>query len=160
MQQVVEAYEAAASTTTSAASRTRSRSMRAKSSRVSTDTLVQGTDASDYVYITPGDRSYNGGAGSDYYFVGRDVGNDTIVDYGKGETNELVFTSLNPDDVYATREGEDLLLRIVSTGKVLRLKDQFLGELNPLYTRDARHLRCRQHRLRRRYGVGSCPIVL
>ena len=139
MQQVVEAYEA---TSLNYDIRGVAHAFSIDESKIitgsPTDALVQGTDASDYVYITPGDRSYNGGAGSDYYFVGRDVGNDTIVDYGKGETNELVFTSLNPDDVYATREGEDLLLKIVSTGKVLRLKDQFLGELNPLYDNGTR----------------------
>jgi hypothetical protein len=36
--------------------------------------------------------------------------------------------------VTASREGEDLLLTIKATGKVLRLKDEFLGELNPYYS--------------------------
>ena len=95
---------------------------------------VNGTAGTDYFYITPGNHTYVGGAGSDYYFVGVNPGNEVIVDYGKGEANELLFTSLNAGDVYAAREGEDLLLTVLATGSVIRLKDQFLGELNDYYS--------------------------
>ena len=99
-----------------------------------TGATIDGTSGTDYFYITTGNDTFDGGAGSDYYFVGKNAGSDTIVDYGRGETNELIFTALDPEDVYATREGEDLLLTVLSTGSVIRVKDEFLGELNPYYT--------------------------
>ena len=98
------------------------------------DTQVNGTSGIDYFYITPGDHIFDGGAGADNYFVGENSGNDTIIDYGHQDTNQLIFTSVKAADVFATREGEDLLIKINGSDSVIRVKDQFLGELNPLFT--------------------------
>ena len=95
---------------------------------------VDGTSGTDYFYITTGNDTFDGGGGSEYYFVGKNAGSDTIVNYDVGKPGELIFTSLDPEDVYATREGEDLLLTVLSTGAVIRVTDEFLGELNPYYT--------------------------
>src|SRR5262249_22230118 len=84
------------------------------------DTQVSGTDGTDYFYITPGDHTLTGGAGADYYFVGKNPGNDTIVDYGHADANQLVFTAAKASDVYATREGEDLLIKINGNADVIR----------------------------------------
>jgi hypothetical protein len=95
---------------------------------------VDGTAGVDLLYMASGDHTYAGGKGSDYYFVGKNAGNDEIVDYGRGEINELIFTDALPTDVRATREGEDLIVSVVGTDTVIRIKDEFLGELNDFYT--------------------------
>ncbi len=96
--------------------------------------VVDGTAGADFFYMASGDHTYRGGDGSDYYFVGKNAGQDTIIDYGRGEPNELVFTSAMSSDITATREGEDMLIQVGSTGEIIRLKDQFLGELNDRFS--------------------------
>ena len=94
---------------------------------------VDGAAGADFVYVTPGDHVINGGAGSDYYFIGKDFGDDVIVDYGRKDVNELVFAHIKASDVIATREGQDLLLQVAGDPNVIRIKDEFLGELNDYY---------------------------
>lgn len=96
--------------------------------------VVNGTAGADYLYMATGNHTYQGGDGGDYYFVGRNGGQDTIIDYGRGEPNELVFTSAMSSDLVATRDGQDMVVQITSTGEIIRLKDQFLGELNARYS--------------------------
>ncbi|SNB84967.1 Haemolysin-type calcium binding protein related domain-containing protein, partial [Rhodoblastus acidophilus] len=98
-----------------------------------TDKAVNGTSGIDYFYITGGDHTLSGGVGSDYYFVGKDAGSDQIVDYGRGEINELVFTAARAADITAVREGQDLIISVNGTSTVVRVKDQFLGEMNDYY---------------------------
>jgi hypothetical protein len=61
------------------------------------DAAVAGTAKTDYFYITPGDHTYTGGAGSDFYFVGQNSGNDTIVDYGVGALGDRLGSSTSND---------------------------------------------------------------
>ena len=97
-------------------------------------TVVNGTAGDDFLYVASGNHTYQGGDGTDYYFVGKNAGDITIIDYGRGESNELVFTSAMSGDIVATREGQDLIIHVNGTGETILLKDQFLGELNERYS--------------------------
>jgi hypothetical protein len=113
--------------------------------------LVQGSDATvsggsgdDSVYVSDSsDQVYQGGQGRDVHFVGKDFGHDIIDDVEppiEGVwADELRFTQARSTEVYATRDGQDLVLEIrdaagAATGDVLRVRDQFLGDLmDPLF---------------------------
>ncbi|WP_299288283.1 tandem-95 repeat protein [uncultured Tateyamaria sp.] len=97
-----------------------------------TATEVAGTSGVDYIYMTAGDQTYRGGRGEDVYFVGGDSGNDIIIDYDTGERDGLRFTAVLPDQVTAVRDGQDMVLTIEGRTDEIRIKDQFLGELNPI----------------------------
>ncbi|WP_156028661.1 calcium-binding protein [Sphingobium chlorophenolicum] len=96
---------------------------------------VEGTNTTDYFYMTGGNQTLSGTGGTDYYFVGRNSGNDVIHDQDTGGDDELRFTAVDSEHVTAVRDGEDLILEVRdSAGGLLntvRLTDQFLGELNP-----------------------------
>ncbi|HOV05333.1 MAG TPA: hypothetical protein PLG99_13085, partial [Kaistiaceae bacterium] len=103
------------------------------------DTVVVGTDGDDYIYLTGGDQTYRGGHGKDVYFVGSGFGHDVIDDVeealvAKAQVDELRFTSAKSTDIYATADGLDLVREVIGTDDVLRIKDQFLGDLiDPLF---------------------------
>ncbi|MCV0425006.1 MAG: tandem-95 repeat protein, partial [Roseibium sp.] len=99
-----------------------------------TDTEVTGTTKTDFFYISEGDQTYFGGRGADVYFVGKDFGTDYIYDQDHGGTDDLRFSHVKSDDVTAVRDGQDLILSVDGTTDVLRITDQFLGELNPYLT--------------------------
>ncbi|MEL6679311.1 MAG: calcium-binding protein, partial [Pseudomonadota bacterium] len=92
---------------------------------------LDGTSGIDYIYVTGGDQTYKGGRGSDFYFIGKDFGNDVIedVDFGKGD--EIRFSHLRSSDIEAERDGEDLILTAKDGSGVLTVRNHFLGELNP-----------------------------
>lgn len=96
---------------------------------------VGGTSGTDYFYMTAGNQTLVGGNGADFYFVGRNAGNDVIRDQDTGGDDELRFTAADSSNVKAIRDGQDLILEIRNDAGVLvsttRLTDQFLGELNP-----------------------------
>ncbi|NIQ98105.1 MAG: hypothetical protein GWN87_31100, partial [Desulfuromonadales bacterium] len=95
------------------------------------DTDVNGTAGTDFIYMSVGDQTYRGGGGADIYFVGKDFGTDYIYDQDRGALDELRFTDVKAADVTAVRDGQDLILTIAGRIDVLRITDQFLGELNP-----------------------------
>ncbi len=103
-----------------------------------TDTIVDGTDGTDYFYSTKGDQTLRGGKGADYYFIGRDFGNDIVNDKDFGASDELRFTNTISTDVIAIRDGEDLILQILGRTNSVRLTDQFLGERNEMLTNGKR----------------------
>ena len=96
--------------------------------------LVNGTGGTDFFYMAAGDpgvvQTYSGGEGADYYFVGKNSGDDVIHDVDSGASDELRFTDVLSTDVTATRNGQDLILSIRGRTNTIRLTDQFLGELN------------------------------
>lgn len=123
-------------------------------------TIVDGTDGVDYLYMTEGDQTLRGGLGADFYFVGRNSGNDFIYDKDNGDADELRFTDVLSSDVKAIRDGEDLILQIRGRTNTVRLTNQFLGENNALLTNGKRQVFRRQrHRLCRRRGLGPLPHV-
>ncbi|HEX8061745.1 MAG TPA: calcium-binding protein, partial [Allosphingosinicella sp.] len=97
---------------------------------LATDTQLVGTGGTDFFYMTAGDQTVTGGMAADYYFVGKNSGNDYIVDKDLGGDDELRFTDVSSKDVKAIRDGQDLILEIRGRTNFVRLTDQFLGELN------------------------------
>ncbi|TFI58518.1 hypothetical protein E2493_09710, partial [Sphingomonas parva] len=93
-------------------------------------TAVDGTEKTDFFYMSAGDQTFRGGGGADYYFVGKNAGSDHIDDKDLGGADELRFTDVKASDVKAIRDGEDLILEIKGRGRFIRLTDQVLGELN------------------------------
>ncbi len=107
------------------------------------DTEVRGHDGVNFFYLTGGDQSVIGsfeagaevfeqGTQVDVYVVGRDAGDDDILDRDLGDHDQLRFAHLRSDEVRAVRDGEDLILWYNDGANFLRLTDQFLGELNPI----------------------------
>ncbi|MEZ5840751.1 MAG: tandem-95 repeat protein [Hyphomicrobiales bacterium] len=95
--------------------------------------LVSGSTGTDFLYVSTGEQTFEGGFGADIYFVGKDFGADRIYDFDDGANDELRFSHVKSADVTAIRDGEDLILQVNGTTDSLRLKDQFLGELNPYF---------------------------
>ncbi|MGA9581850.1 MAG: calcium-binding protein, partial [Allosphingosinicella sp.] len=101
---------------------------------LSSDTQVAGTDGTDFFYMTGGNQTVTGGMSADYYFVGKNSGDDYIYDKDLGGEDELRFTDVKSNDVKAIRDGQDLILQIRGRTNFIRLTDQFLGELNEYAT--------------------------
>ncbi|WP_199084622.1 calcium-binding protein [Bosea sp. ASV33] len=94
---------------------------------VGNDTL-SGTATSDTFYAKEGDDYLQGAGGSDLYYFGAGFGNDTVYDSGgSSDTDVLQLVDLNPADLTASRVGNDLFLKINSTGETLKSEYQFLG---------------------------------
>ena len=100
--------------------------------------IVDGTSSGDYFYLTEGSQTLRGGRGADFYFVGRHSSDDFIDDKDTGESDQLRFTDVLSNDVKAIRDGQDLILQIRGRTNFVRLKDQFLGELNEMLTNGKR----------------------
>ncbi len=95
--------------------------------------LVTGTSKQDYFYLNGGENIQSGGFGTDFYYAGRNFGQQTIRDYDKEAADDLRFLQLTSDKVDLTRDGMDLLVTEKGTTNVIRLQDQFLGELAGFY---------------------------
>uniref|UniRef100_UPI00291677EA beta strand repeat-containing protein n=1 Tax=Bradyrhizobium sp. SZCCHNRI1003 TaxID=3057275 RepID=UPI00291677EA len=104
---------------------------------VASQPVILGTDGAETINGTPnaetidgrgGDDVLNGGAGGDTYIFRVGSGNDVIQEAGTSSDNDVVkLVGLNASDVDITRSGNDLLIRILSSGETLKVKDQFLG---------------------------------
>ena len=99
---------------------------------LASDVVVHGTGGNDFIYMSSGNQDFDGGSGSDYYFVGQNSGTDRIYDRDLGENDELRFTEIASNQVIATRIGQDLILTF--DGRQITVRDQFLGELNDYST--------------------------
>jgi hypothetical protein len=101
--------------------------------------LTEGTHGDDLFYISGGDQLIRGGSGSDNYVVGRDFGEVVIEDteWGRRSADFLRFAHLLPEDVYATKDGIDLVLDVIGTDDVLTVRNQFEGKKeDPFFGRD------------------------
>jgi hypothetical protein len=99
----------------------------------SSGTLSTGTAKTDYFYLGAGGtatQTYSGAFGTDFYFVGKNFGQDYIYDFDTGEKDELRFSHLTSADVTATRDGMDLILQVKGSTDFVRVTDQFLGEMD------------------------------
>ncbi len=101
---------------------------------------VAGTNGVDFIYVTgAGSQVYNGGRQADVYIVGKGFGEDVIADVDdpvmRGEkADEIRFAQAKSTDIRATRDGQDLVLEVIGTDDVLRVRDQFLGDrIDPLF---------------------------
>ena len=104
-------------------------------------TLINGTEGDDFIYLSGGDQTYRGGYGADTYFVGKDFGQDIIEDVEEPlnpwSADILRFTQAKSSDVFATRDGLDLVIEVLGTTDVLRIKGQFDGEkIDPIFGAD------------------------
>ncbi|MCA3590034.1 MAG: tandem-95 repeat protein, partial [Methylocystis sp.] len=96
------------------------------------DSLVNGTARGDIFYISGGDQTIKGGLGSDTYVVGRNFGHDVIEDFegplGVDGLDVLRFAHVRSDQVYAYKDGIDLVIEVIGTNDVLTVKSQFEGD--------------------------------
>jgi Ca2+-binding RTX toxin-like protein len=74
--------------------------------------------------------SVTGSSGNDTYFYARGDGNDVIaeaLDWPLADTDVLSLTDLSVGDVELSRTGNDLLVRVKSTGDIVTVIGQFAG---------------------------------
>ncbi len=90
------------------------------------DTL-QGLGGNDILDGGAGDDQLVGGSGSDTYYFASGYGHDVIDNSGSAnDTDTIQLQGLNIADIRLTREGNDLVLTIISTGETLRVTQHFL----------------------------------
>ena len=91
-----------------------------------TDTLT-GNDGDDFLVGGNGADSLVGGNGRDGYAWARGEGNDTINDAGTSrlETDRLWLTDVVSTDVSLARSGNNLTIRVTSTGEVISVLARF-----------------------------------
>lgn len=93
-----------------------------------------GSSGTDTFVSSTGNDTLEGNAGNDTYTFSLGLGNDTIydIDNTAGNTDTIQFLEgINPEDVVATRSGDDLVLRITGTSDSLTV-DQYFSQ----YTRN------------------------
>ncbi|MGJ5182003.1 calcium-binding protein, partial [Bradyrhizobium oligotrophicum] len=89
---------------------------------------ITGTSSAETIDGLGGDDVLNGGNGGDIYVYRAGSGNDLIQETGTNSGNDVVkLVGLNLRDVDITRSGNDLLIRVLSSGETLKVKDHFLG---------------------------------
>ncbi|OAF14276.1 hypothetical protein AYJ54_42725 [Bradyrhizobium centrolobii] len=89
---------------------------------------INGTSAQDVLIGGGGGDLLSGGGGSDIYVYNKQDGNLWIRDDGATtDTDRLVLTDLNSTDVTFDRIGDDLLMRITTTGKTVLVESFFAG---------------------------------
>lgn len=88
---------------------------------------LNGADGDDVLRGGEGDDTISGSDGHDTYMYSSGDGNDWISDSdGQGsETDTLVLTDLNVSDVTFRRSGDNVVIRVNSTGHEIVLFDQF-----------------------------------
>ncbi len=89
------------------------------------DTIL-GEAGDDQIVGGLGDDSINGGAGNDTYIIGANDGTDTITD-AAGVNQVILSEGLTRDQVWLTRNGNDLQLSIVGGSSVARFTNYFTG---------------------------------
>ena len=103
---------------------------------------LYGESGDDTLVGGPGDDRLEGGLDSDTYVFGLGSGRDTIVDddWFRPATDRIAFeASVTVKDVAALRDGQDLVLRVASTGESLRVLSWFLeGSANAYQVQEAR----------------------
>jgi Ca2+-binding RTX toxin-like protein len=91
------------------------------------DTL-NGTSDPDTLDGLAGNDTLNGAAGSDTYIFRVGSGNDTISgEFDSGATDTIKLVGLDPADVTLSRNGQDLAVRINSSGETITVVGHFYG---------------------------------
>jgi Ca2+-binding RTX toxin-like protein len=90
------------------------------------DNTFIGYEGDDLLFSDWRGHTHNG---SDTFIYRSGDGNDTIIDpsVGSAQTDLLQFTDLNASDVELTRSGNNLLIRDLSTGHVIKAVDALDG---------------------------------
>ncbi|MCY1707285.1 calcium-binding protein [Pannonibacter sp. SL95] len=86
-----------------------------------------GSSTGQMFFMSTGDDVAKGQGGGDVYVIGKNFGNDVIDDFQQsGDSYDVIrFAHLNPEDIYATREGLDLILQVKGSSDAVRIKGQF-----------------------------------
>ena len=90
---------------------------------------INGTSGQDVFIGGGGGDLLSGGQGSDIYVYNKQDGDLWIKDTGSAaDTDRLVLTDLNSSDITFDRVGNDLLMRVTSTGKTVDVVNFFGGD--------------------------------
>ncbi|WP_342722668.1 calcium-binding protein [Bradyrhizobium sp. B097] len=81
--------------------------------------LITGSAGNDVIHGGKGDDLIRPGDGNDTIFYGRGDGYDTIDDWTESTADRLVLTDINRADVELSRVGNQLLIKILSTGELI-----------------------------------------
>ncbi len=101
--------------------------------------LVEGTADENIFYLSRGDRTFMGEQGADSYIAGAHFGHAVIDDveaFNAKAPDLLRFSAATSADITATREGNDLILTLTSTGESIRILRQFEGPIPGLFGGD------------------------
>ena len=87
---------------------------------------IDGSSRDDVIEGLAGDDTIDGNGGSDIYLWSLGDGNDTITGSSEApENNTLKFTDLASSDVTLSRDGDNLLATVNSSGEFITIEDQF-----------------------------------
>ncbi len=91
------------------------------------DDVLYGGAGSDWMYGRQGDDVLYGGLGSDTYWFWRDgLQDDTMRD--TGGTDTVVFDDVVANNLWLTKDGDDLHISLLDSGGLLTVEDHFAGE--------------------------------
>ena len=94
-------------------------------------TLQAATEDANILYASGGNQTINGSGGPDNDIFGSNFGNDVINNQNTNQTPDILwFATLNPDDITASRQGNNLILTNNATGAQITVLYEFIGE-NP-----------------------------
>jgi Ca2+-binding RTX toxin-like protein len=89
---------------------------------------INGTSGIDVFIGGGGGDVVSGGAGSDIYVYGKHDGDLWVKDDGPStDSDKLVLTDLNASDLSLDRVGNDLLVKVTETGKIVAIEGFFVG---------------------------------
>jgi Ca2+-binding RTX toxin-like protein len=74
--------------------------------------------------LAPGNDILKGGFGDDSYVFFANAGQDQIID-AAGDKNVIQFTDVTPDQLWLTRQGNDLRILVTTTGSTVLVKDYY-----------------------------------
>ncbi|MEA2879899.1 MAG: hypothetical protein QOF14_5095, partial [Hyphomicrobiales bacterium] len=87
---------------------------------------ITATDGPNTIDGRGGDDTLLGKSGSDTYIFGVGSGNDIIQEGGSSsDVDKVNLIGLNPADVELTRSGSDLLVKVLSSGEILKVQAHF-----------------------------------
>lgn len=90
---------------------------------------LSGSGDADIIYLGEGNQTAKGNGGYDNFVVGRNFGQDKIIEIDSAagtDTDDTVrFAHVLASEVTATRVGNDLIITVDATGDALTIVDQF-----------------------------------
>ncbi|MCA1522853.1 hypothetical protein I6F14_33510, partial [Bradyrhizobium sp. IC3069] len=89
-----------------------------------TETLI-GTGAADIFVVGNANETLSGYGGSDTYRVGATGGNVVITDGPDDGTDRIELVGLSNGDVQLSPDGADLIIKVLATGRIIRVTGQF-----------------------------------
>ena len=98
------------------------------------DDVLQGNGGRDKLFGDGGNDRLTGGTGDDIYEFGRGDGADTIDNRGEGGSDDVLEfdRGIDADQLWFSRSGDDLVVRIVGTEDGVTIEDWYDGPDNRL----------------------------